>query len=220
LSDTKDGVIQGAVDDLLFINRQKDSKSKKLLFGKDINRYSLSFGENWINYKPDEMMIEEKERVDPNKGPGLRMRKPEIFERLKILTRQTADRIIATLDTEHYYYSNTLHGTTIIENNFDVKYVLGILNCRVLNWFYKATTAESGKVFAQVKIALLRKLPIYEANTEEQKTIVDLVNQILTAKKANPQADTTALEAEIDRLVYELYDLTEEEIQIVEESVK
>ena len=88
MSDTKDGVIQGAVDDLLFINRQKDSKSKKLLFGKDINRYSLSFGENWINYKPDEMMIEEKERVDPNKGPGLRMRKPEIFERLKILTLQ------------------------------------------------------------------------------------------------------------------------------------
>lgn len=42
---------------------------------------------------------------------------------------------------------------------------------------------------------------------------------ILTAKKANPLADTTALETEIDQLVYELYGLTEEEIQIVEESV-
>lgn len=37
-------------------------------------------------------------------------------------------------------------------------------------------------------------------------------------KKVNPQADTTALEAEIDRMVYELYELTEEEIRIVEES--
>ncbi len=43
---------------------------------------------------------------------------------------------------------------------------------------------------------------------------------ILTSKKANPQADTTALEAKIDQLVYALYGLTDEEIQIVEESVK
>ncbi len=43
---------------------------------------------------------------------------------------------------------------------------------------------------------------------------------ILTVKKANPQADTSKLEKEIDVLVYELYGLTEEEIQIVEESVK
>ena len=43
---------------------------------------------------------------------------------------------------------------------------------------------------------------------------------ILTAKKANPQADTTALETEIDQMVYELYGLTEEEIAIVEGSAK
>ena len=52
------------------------------------------------------------------------------------------------------------------------------------------------------------------------KTIHHFIAQILTAKKTNSEADTTTLEAEIDRLVYELYDLTEEEIQIVEESVK
>jgi hypothetical protein len=46
-----------------------------------------------------------------------------------------------------------------------------------------------------------------------------LVNQILAAKEADPSADTTALEAEIDQLVYQLYGLTEEEIRIVEESV-
>lgn len=40
------------------------------------------------------------------------------------------------------------------------------------------------------------------------------------AKKSNPQADTTDLEREIDRLVYDLYGLTEDEIKIVEESAK
>jgi len=66
-------------------------------------------------------------------------------------------------------------------------------------------------------------------NVNLKMNILLMKNQILTAKKANPQADTpekhwragtSALEAEIDRLVYELYGLTEEEIAIVEESVK
>ena len=47
-----------------------------------------------------------------------------------------------------------------------------------------------------------------------------MLDQILTAKKANQQADTSALEREIDLLVHELYGLTDDEIQIVEESVK
>lgn len=45
------------------------------------------------------------------------------------------------------------------------------------------------------------------------------VDECLTTKKVNPQADTTALEAEIDQLVYELYSLIEEEVMIVKESV-
>jgi hypothetical protein len=42
------------------------------------------------------------------------------------------------------------------------------------------------------------------------------VDRILAAKKRDPKADTTAWEREIDRLVYELYGLTEDEIAIVE----
>jgi type II restriction/modification system DNA methylase subunit YeeA len=50
----------------------------------------------------------------------------------------------------------------------------------------------------------------------QQNEIAEIVDKILTLKKANPQADTTELEREIDRLVYQLYDLTDEEIAIVE----
>jgi adenine-specific DNA-methyltransferase len=50
--------------------------------------------------------------------------------------------------------------------------------------------------------------------------LVGLVEAILIAKRANPQADTTKLERQIDRLVYNLYDLNDEEIEIVEESVQ
>jgi hypothetical protein len=47
-----------------------------------------------------------------------------------------------------------------------------------------------------------------------------LVHQILTNKSQNPSADTTLLESQIDQLVYQLYDLSDEEIAIVEESTK
>jgi len=65
------------------------------------------------------------------------------------------------------------------------------------------------------------KLPIKKITVENQpivKQIELLVDQILRAKKQNPEADTSRLEREIDRLVYKLYDLGEEEIKIIESS--
>jgi hypothetical protein len=69
----------------------------------------------------------------------------------------------------------------------------------------------------------LEQLPIKQTSTTEQEPFADLVNQILSITKSedyaeNPQkqAKVKALEEEIDQLVYKLYDLTPEEIKIVE----
>lgn len=59
-------------------------------------------------------------------------------------------------------------------------------------------------------------MPIYIAEEREQTEIIGLVDKILLTKRANSSADTSALESEIDRLVYQLYGLTEEEIAIIE----
>lgn len=61
-----------------------------------------------------------------------------------------------------------------------------------------------------------KQFPIAKASKEQQQPIIALVDQILDAKKSNPSADISALEREIDRLVYGLYRLTEEEIKVVE----
>ncbi|MCX8009893.1 MAG: hypothetical protein N3A61_01970, partial [Ignavibacteria bacterium] len=58
--------------------------------------------------------------------------------------------------------------------------------------------------------------PITPANNHIVGQIESLVDKILTTKKQNPQADTSSLEREIDQLVYKLYELTEEEIGIIE----
>lgn len=114
------------------------------------------------------------------------------FWTTKILTRQTADEIIGSYDTQNYYYSNTLHGTGITNDNYDPLYVLGLLNSKLITWYYRSTTAEEGKVFAQIKIILLRLLPIKKATKNEQKPFIDIVNKILAITKdedylQNPQ---------------------------------
>ena len=64
----------------------------------------------------------------------------------------------------------------------------------------------------------IRNIPIAQATEEEQKAIVQLVDLVLAKKRESPLADISALESEIDHLVYQLYGLTEEEIKIIEES--
>jgi type II restriction/modification system DNA methylase subunit YeeA len=59
-------------------------------------------------------------------------------------------------------------------------------------------------------------LPIKMPSEKQENQIELLVNKILSIKKQNPNTDTTDLENEIDQLVYQLYELTEEEIKIIE----
>jgi len=224
IGEIRDGIIQGKISDKLFINQPIDEKSKPLLFGKNITKYSIRFNDNWVNYKPGEMMRLEVERRGSRVRHGLWMRVAEIFERNKILTRQTADEIIAAYDSDNYYYSNTLHGTTIMDNNYHPLYVLALMNSTLMTWYYRSTTAEEGKVFAQIKIKLLRLLPIKKAsNIAAQQPFIALVDRILVITKddnylQNPQkqSQVRALEQEIDQMVYQLYSLTEKEIRTVE----
>jgi type I restriction-modification system DNA methylase subunit len=216
ISETKDGIIQGKVEDLLFLDKYKNSASKRLLFGENITTYTIRYADNWVNYAPDALMKEEIKRRGPDVRPGLWMRNSAIFERSKILTRQTADRIIAAFDENHFYYANTLHGTTITDPRYNPRYVLGVLNSKITTWFYRSNTDEEGKVFAQIKIELLRKLPIPRADKSAQNEIVKLVEQIEAAKATDPTADVSKQTSLINAALYRLYNLSPEEIVLVE----
>ena len=62
----------------------------------------------------------------------------------------------------------------------------------------------------------LLSIPIHNASDKKQQSFITLVDQILATKKKDPNADISALERQIDEMVYKLYDLTPEEIAIVE----
>lgn len=103
------------------------------------------------------------------------------------------------------------------ENINLLKYLLGFLNSKMPIFYIKVKYASSsycgGITFSK---DMINNLPMAAVNSSLQQPIIALVNKILAAKKADPLADTGAWEAEIDKLVYELYGLTEEEIKVVE----
>jgi hypothetical protein len=73
-----------------------------------------------------------------------------------------------------------------------------------------------GKPFAEIKVVYVENLPLKKVDTMEQGSIISIVDEILGIKKGNPQVDTSALENKIDLLVYKLFNLSKEEIKIVE----
>ena len=100
----------------------------------------------------------------------------------------------------------------------NTRFVLGVINSKVTNfWFehYYGTTKVSGGYF-DLNGTQIKSIPVPNATTKQQNEISSLVETILKMKKQDITADTSALEREIDRLVYGLYGLTEEEIKVVE----
>jgi len=107
------------------------------------------------------------------------------------------------------------------DKNVDTKFLLSLFNSRLLAWYFRVKTNEFDKLFPQIKVTEFKELPVRITNN--QQPFITLVDQILSITKSedyaeNPQkqAKVKALEAEIDQLVYKLYDLTSEEIKIVE----
>lgn len=97
-------------------------------------------------------------------------------------------------------------------------FLLGILNSKATNFAYSFINPEKGEALAQVKKNHVEELLIPDTNAAQQKPIIDAVKSILAAKQKNPDADTSELERQIDQKVYALYNLTKDEIKIVEEA--
>ena len=100
----------------------------------------------------------------------------------------------------------------------DSKYLLGIMNSRITRYWVSQSAAERQGGFLEFKPMYIS--PIAIPDPPENEEISALVSQILTVKRDDPNADVSDLENEIDRVVYSLYNLTPEEIEIVEEATK
>ena len=132
------------------------------------------------------------------------------FDKPKILYQVLQVKPCFIYDDKGLYCNNSIW--FIPTNN---KALLGILNSKMGWWLISkyCTAIQNGY---QLIWKYFGKIPIPEVPGETSSEMTKIVEQILGFKNLNPNSDITYLESKIDRLVYELYGLTEEEIRIVE----
>jgi len=202
-------------------NVKKDETFRPLLRGSNINRYTINWNEDyWISF--GDWLAEPRYSAN--------------YDLEKIVIRQTGDSLIATLDLDKFIVRDNLYTIIIASKFINLKYILALINSKLLNWYYQnIINPERGEALAQVKRGHIAQLPIKDidsTNVIEKKKhneIVMYVEELLHTKSRIKESITdkdrtfyynkcNTLDRQIDRLVYELYGLTEEEIKIVEEN--
>jgi hypothetical protein len=178
---------------------------KPLIGGSSFNRYLVTWNNDYF-IKYGEWLA----------AP----RNPKIFkEEEKLLIRQTSDRVICAIIGKDYIVRNNTHIILKKESaKISLKFLMAILNSKLLDYYYWCMNPERGEALAEVKAFHVESFIYPKVSKESENQFVMIVDQILSLKNSNPLTDTSALEKEIDQMVYELYGLTEDEIKIIEQS--
>lgn len=185
-------------------NSKADDTFVPLIGGSDFHKYTLKWNnDNYISY-----------------GAWLAApRDAKIFEKNeKIIVRQTSDKLIAAIIGSGFVMRNNTHILLTENPDYKLKYILALINSRLFDFIYWTINPEKGEALAEVKAMHLNQLPIKFADNKTQTKIEILVDEITTYKLKDNSIDISDLENQIDQLIYELYELTEEEIKIIEAS--
>lgn len=136
----------------------------------------------------------------------------EEFEKEKIVW-------IELVDNGRFSYVESgvyTEATTFLMTFERPKYLVGLMNSELINWYFDKICGESGVGTNRWKKFYVETIPLPDTDNKNMESVENLVDAILMSKKESPKADTKSLEKEIDQLVYQLYGLNEEEIKIVE----
>lgn len=186
---------------------------KPTINGRDFEAFS---GVRWdgtlVRYKQEIAYLEEYFVKGTRWSAQLRQK--ENFDRdEKVLSRQTANTLIATLDNVRYFPLNTVH-VHFPKNDrsaYTSRLLVGVLNSRLLRYYYRKKSEETGSVFPQVHISALRSLPVPDDITVEQSFEI---SETVDALLAN--SDDASGYDRLNILVYQLYRLSDYEQTLVE----
>ncbi|MEA5485227.1 MULTISPECIES: Eco57I restriction-modification methylase domain-containing protein [Pseudanabaena] len=192
-------------DRILYSGKQKDIKDLPFIKGKDISKNFINEPSHFLRHNYNDYLV---------KGIDIFRYSQEFLQiNPKIVYRQTSNKIIAALDTSKYLCDKTVHIIVPRQNQpYSLILVLALINSNLFDYFYKFISQETdGRAFAQVKATYIKKLPLPNIDRLKGTSIYKVANEVVTLKSEGK--DTTALEQQIDNLVYKLYELTYQEVK-------
>nr|WP_231265586.1 class I SAM-dependent DNA methyltransferase [Helicobacter pylori] len=144
----------------------------------------------------------------------------EDFEKEKIVYPETSQGAYFIYENSGIFLEKTAF--MIVSDAYNLKLLTALLNSKLITFYFKNFCGGCilGKSGYQYNKHALEKIPIPKITPQNQELvhkITDCAKAILEAKEKDPKANTQELEKEIDALVYQLYNLTDEEIKIIEE---
>jgi len=146
----------------------------------------------------------------------------KIFSSELILLPRTVLKLTATLKQDIKIILDRIYYLQPQNKKVANKYVLSIINSKLINFWFEinySSTKVRGNYF-DLRGNQIETIPIKVISKLEQKPFIKLVEKIIKLKEANPKAEIAELEQEIDTLVYKLYELTDAEIQTIENAQK
>ncbi|WP_321375627.1 Eco57I restriction-modification methylase domain-containing protein [uncultured Draconibacterium sp.] len=221
----------------------KDPKSaeiiKPLLRGRDIRKYDAIFGKQYVivvaHGKGASLVHEYPEIYDYLLGFEKKLKKrgqvkngqhhwleldnhPSqdylmLFEEKKIIYPEITKFLPFFLDGDNHYFSNN---KTFFINGKNLESLVAFLNSKLFRYVFLETFPELQGNSRELRKVFMEQIPFKPISFEIYSQFKKKVDQIIAQKQIDSQANTCVLEAEIDQMVYELYELTEEEIKIVE----
>ena len=200
--DKYQGQDEKTIKNRIYHSLTKQTGWKKWLWGEDITPYSVVWnGKEYINY------------CDGIANP----REPKYFKGERVLVREiTNPKIYAGFSNEESYNDpaiiNILNNP---EGKISIKVLLSILNSKLATYYHFNSSPKATKgAFPKILVEDLKNFPLPTISPKDQKALIDYVDKIFKNKEENK--DTSDIESKIDQMVYRLYDLTDEEIKIVE----
>ncbi len=219
---------------------------RKMLRGRDIKRYSYEWAGLWVIGTFPSLKIDIEQypalkqylsqflpRIEQSGEKGCRKKTSnkwfetqdniayyEEFEKEKIVYPNMNKEFIAFFDNEFFVLNQKCFILSHQSNNKkELLYLTALLNSNVNFYYFKQIGAKLGASGYEMSKIFVEKLPIPKINSKNQKIADELINladEILKAKEQNKNASTQELENKINSIVYKLYNLTEEEIKIIE----
>ncbi|GAA8627401.1 class I SAM-dependent DNA methyltransferase [Helicobacter pylori] len=226
--------------------KRTEALIKPILRGKDIKRYSYEWAGEWVINTHNGYTSNLKFKIPPidiEKYPALKSHLDthydtiatrcdqgdtpyhlrncaylEDFEKEKIVYPCIMAKEPCFVYEEKGFYAPA-PANIITGDKIEIKYITALLNSKCI-YFAMRKFYMGGGIEGELKTNNLEKIPIPQITEKNQKLadkITDGAKAILEAKEKDPKANTQKLEKEIDALVYQLYNLTDEEIKIIEE---
>ena len=195
-----------------YVVKEELKNSKKAIRGRDIGRYFHKWKGEFLKY-----------------DKKLSLDKSQKFEGEKIIMPRTTLNLKSSLDEENLNLIDRVYYIKLKEKNIKIKYFLGLLNSKLIDFYYKIYFGASHLQgnYLDLKGVDLVKIPIHPPSPLQEKKILSLVNQMLSLQKKyhdekiqgnekerlKQQIDN--VDYEIDEEIYKLYGITDEEKKMI-----